>query len=203
MLDGDKLRSKQPGNFYDQNRDYNGWTKECNRNLMVLWDTFGKIVDVVVNAPGSYHDSNTCYLGQVYKHLQDLPDGFKVCCDDAFGTSGAVKGKLVKTKEQYKEGVSRSSYDQSLTHLRQCSEWGNNILTGCFRRLRGGFLPIDNVMHSYIIWCCVLLHNWRTETVERNQIKTYFNELQSEDTTTEITTTEITTENESPSDGSI
>ena len=55
MMDGDKLRSKTPLITDDQNRDYNGWTKDVNRNLLLVWDLFGKIVDAVVNAPGSLH----------------------------------------------------------------------------------------------------------------------------------------------------
>ena len=171
MMDGDKLRSKQPGDYLHQNRDYNGWTKECNRNILIVWDPFGKIVDAVVNAPGNFHDSRLAVRGNVYKHIESLPQPYKVCCDDAFSTGGKLKDKLVKTKEQYREGQVRSTYDQSLTHLRQCSEWGNNVLTGVFRRLRG-WLPVDNVHRAYIMWACVLLHNWRTETVGRNQIRT-------------------------------
>jgi hypothetical protein len=65
--------------------------------------------------------------------MEGLPQGFKGCCEDAFNTQGNLKDKLVKTKEAYKEGNTRSHYDQQLTHLRQCSEWGNNVLTGVFR----------------------------------------------------------------------
>ena len=42
MMDGDKLRSKTPLSTNDQNRDYNGWTKDVNRNLLLVWDPFGK-----------------------------------------------------------------------------------------------------------------------------------------------------------------
>ena len=42
MMDGDKLRSKTPLGTDDQNRDYNGWTKDVNRNLLLVWDPFGK-----------------------------------------------------------------------------------------------------------------------------------------------------------------
>ena len=27
------------------------------------------------------------------------------------------------------------------------------------------------------MWSCILLHNWRTETAGRNQIRTYFDEI--------------------------
>ena len=139
-------------------------------------DPLGKIVDVGLNCPGNFHDSRMAAWCHVYNHILALPAPYKVACDSAFNTSGQLEGKLIKTKEEYKEGKQRSSYDQSLTHLCQCSEWGNNGLTGVFRSLRGK-LPTDNVQRGYIVWCCVLLHNWRTETVGRNQIATYFNSI--------------------------
>ena len=76
------------------------------------------------------------------------------------------------------EGRERDSYDQQLTHLRQCSEWGNNVLTGVFRRLRSTKLPVDNVKRAKIMWSAILLHNYRTNNVGRNQIKTYFDNIE-------------------------
>ena len=176
MIDGDKLRSKTSLSTDDQNRDYNGWTKDVNRNLLLVCGPFGKIVDTVVNAPGSFHDSKVVKLGNVYEHVSCLPNGCKCCCDDTFSISGILSNKLFKTKEQYKGGVSRSTYDMSLTHLRQCSEWGNTILTGVFRRLRS-LLPIDNMSRAFIRWSCIYLYNYRTETIGRNQIRIYFDIL--------------------------
>lgn len=176
MVDGTKVETKAPGEYLLQNRDYNGWTKDVNRNMVLVWDPFGKIVDCAINLPGNFHDSKSAWWCHLYKHFEDLPAPYKCVCDDAFYTGGSLSGKLVKTKERYVEGASRSSYDQSLTHLRQCSEWGNNILTGCWRRLRTK-LPTNNVARGQIMWACILMHNWRTETVGRNQIKTYFDDI--------------------------
>ena len=176
MVDGNKLESFNPQDPILQNRDWNGWTRDANRNLVLVWDPFGKIVDAAVNAPGNFHDSRSASWCRIYDHIAAIPDNYKVVCDDAFKTKGILQGKLIKTKEQFNEGHSRSSYDQTLTHLRQCSEWGNNVLTGVFRRLRTN-LPTDNVRRAYIMWSCILLHNWRTETVGRNQIQTYFDEI--------------------------
>ena len=181
MVDGDKLQSKQPANYLEQNRDYNGWTHDVNRNVVLVWDTFGKTVDCVVNAPGSFHDSTSSWWGGIYDHFENLPDGCKCCCDSAqFYTKGKLDGKLVKTKEEFKEGLIRSSYDQSLTHLRQCSEWGNNTWIGGFRRLRTP-LPTDNQRRGLIMWSSIYLHNWRTETMERNQILTCFEHINEEE----------------------
>jgi hypothetical protein len=179
MVDGNKLISFEPSNHILQNRDYNGWTKDVNRNLVLVWDPFGKIIDAAVNLPGCYHDSRSSLWCKIYDHVAKLPDGYKCVCDDAFCTVGKVKDKLVKTNEQYNEDTVSSKYDQQLTHLRQCSEWGNHVLTGTFRVLLKK-LPTDNVRRAKIQWSCIFLHNWRTETVGRNQIQTYFENIRME-----------------------
>jgi hypothetical protein len=113
----------------------------------------------------------------IYDHIKNVPSPYKTVCDDAFYTQGDLEGKLVKTKEKYLgEGHTRDGYDQSLTHLRQCSEWGNEILFGCWRRLKTK-LPTNNTARARLQWCCILLHNFRTEKVGRNQIRTYFEEV--------------------------
>ena len=183
FIDGDKLCSLEPSDLYLQNRDYNGWTKECTRNIVLLWNTHGQIVDCVVNLPGNFHDLKSTKWGGMYNHIGKLPVPYKVCCDDAFYTKDFLEGKLVKTKERYIEGEQnvRDGYDQSLTHLRQASEWGNNVLVGTFWRLKKK-LPTDNKKRAYLMWACILLCNWRTETVSRNQIRTYFSKIQMEST---------------------
>lgn len=175
MLDGKRLRSLHPRTKRQQNRDYNGWTKDVNRNLVLLWCPFGKIIDCVVNPPGNFHDSKSSMYGNLYSHIKKLPDPYKIVCDSAFYTQGKMKGKLVKTKE-YVEDEVPSDRDATLTHLRQCSEWGNNVLTGVFRRLKNE-LKTDNVRRGTTLWAAILLHNFRTENMDRNQIKTYFNDI--------------------------
>ena len=110
-----------------------------------------------------------------------LPDGSVVVCDSTFMTSGKLKGKIIKLKETTIEnGEERSEKDNALIHIRQCAEWGNNVLTRSFRRLRVK-IPIENLKRALLQWSCLLLHNWRTETYSRNQIKTYFENLRNED----------------------
>ena len=171
MVDGNKLRSYRSAEAELQNRDYNGWTHDTNRNILLVWDPWGKIVDAYVNYPGTFHDSKMAIWGGFYDHVVKFPDGYRCCCDSAFTTSGFLEDKLVKTKEEYREGEVRSTYDMSLTHLRQCSEWGNNLLTGTFCHLKLQ-LPTDNDTRALLLWSCILLNNFRTETVNRNQIRT-------------------------------
>ena len=150
MIDGKKLESLHPSDYLEQNRDYNGWHSSVNRNLILLWDPNGKIIDAGVNLPGNFHDSKSTLWCNIYDHIESLPEGFVVVCDSAFNTGGKLKDKLVKLADaQFDESKEKSEYEKALTHLRQCSEWGNNILTGTFRRLKTK-LPTDNLKRATI-----------------------------------------------------
>ena len=91
---GRLVHELQPAEWLDQNRDYNGWTKEVNRNVVLLWNTDGIIVDAAVNPPGNFHDSKSSLWGRIYDHIAALPDGFVVVCDSAFHCGGPMEGKL-------------------------------------------------------------------------------------------------------------
>ena len=147
-----------------------------NRNLVLLWDPYGKIIDAAVNTPGNFHDSKSSLWCDIYQHIKKLPDGFKIVCDSDFATKGDLEGKIVKLKDDATCYEDKTEHERQLTHLRQCSEWGNQVLVGAFRRLKT-FLPTSNIKRATIMWCAILLHNWRTETCDRNQIKTHFNYL--------------------------
>ena len=102
-------------------------------------------MDAGVNLPGNFHDSKSTLWCNIYDHIMALPDGYVVVCDSAFNTGGRLKGKLVKLAERKADDNSeKSGYEKSLTHLRQCSEWGNQVLTGAFRCMRTK-LPTDNI----------------------------------------------------------
>ena len=75
MIDGRKMDSLQPSDWLEQNWDYNGWTKEVNRNAVLLWDPYGKIVDAAINCPGNFHDSKCTLWGNIYNHIIDTPAG--------------------------------------------------------------------------------------------------------------------------------
>ena len=60
------------------------------------------------------------------------PDGFKIVCDSAFARKGALEGKIVKLKDDVTCYEDKTERERQLTHLRQCSEWGNQNLAGAF-----------------------------------------------------------------------
>ena len=83
--------------------------------------------------------------------------------------------------DENKYGRNITNEEKAVMHLRQCAEWGNNTLTGCFRWLKNQ-LPTDNDVQALLQWMCILLHNFRMETCDRNQIKTYFQWINSAET---------------------
>jgi len=175
MLDGKKFSTLNADDPLDQNSDYNGWSGGTFRGAVFLWDPFGKIIDAGINMPGSFHDSKASLDANIYKHIKDLPEPYCIVCDSAFQTGGKLEGKILKTDvENGQEG--KSERDMALTHLRQCSEWSNQVLVGVFRHLKAK-LETDNISRAQLLWACILLHNFRTETVQRNQIRTYFEKI--------------------------
>ena len=59
------------------------------------------------------------------------------------------------------------------TSLRQASEWGMRGLQGSFPRFKKR-LPSNSRLRRLVIESIVLIHNFRTELVGCNQIKTVF-----------------------------
>ncbi len=72
IIDGTKVQTKAPGDHVLQNRDYNGWTKNGNRNMVLVWDPFGKIADAAINLPGNFHNSKSAWWCNIYKHSVPL-----------------------------------------------------------------------------------------------------------------------------------
>jgi hypothetical protein len=178
MIDGKKLTSLHPRDEMEQNRDWNGWTNDVHRSMVLIWDPKGKIIDAAINLPGNFHDSKASMYGRLYNHIEKLPDPFCIVADSAFQSVGSLKEKVRKLDEN-KYGKTKTDEEKALTHLRQGSEWGNHTL-GCFRRLKNR-LPTDNDARAILQWSCILLHNFRTETCDRNQIKTYFEYINMEE----------------------
>eukprot|EP00563_Minutocellus_polymorphus_P018364 CAMPEP_0197722234 /NCGR_PEP_ID=MMETSP1434-20131217/4996_1 /TAXON_ID=265543 /ORGANISM="Minutocellus polymorphus, Strain CCMP3303" /LENGTH=428 /DNA_ID=CAMNT_0043307353 /DNA_START=143 /DNA_END=1429 /DNA_ORIENTATION=+ len=176
-IDGYKIRAKNDENDRRQNDDFTGWKEAVFRDYVFVTDTEGKVVDAAVNWPGSMHDSKKALWSHIYDHILKLPAPYRVAADSAFRSTGPFKDKMHKTK--WKKDKSTGWYvgvddtGSQLTHLRQPAEWSNHCVGGVYRRLMCK-LPTDNVKRGYILWSCVFLTNWRTSTMHRNQIDTYF-----------------------------
>ena len=116
----------------------------------------------------------------MYDHIMRLPNAAYMVADSAFATSIKLEVKVIKSPVStfyvylLSEGdVSSEKYSQ-LTSLRQFYEWRNKDMTSVYRWLKTR-LTTKGVKHGLIMWCAVLLHNWRLSTMKKTKI--YFEKL--------------------------
>ncbi len=105
---------------------------------------------------------------------------YKICVDQGFPRSGDAWNilagpmnersarRLHPTIREYMLRVSNV-----YTSLRQSSEWGMRALQGSFPRCKKR-LPSNDKQRRRVVQSIILTHNYRTEIVGCNQIKTVF-----------------------------
>lgn len=125
MIDGKKLTSLHPPEQLYQNRDWNGWTNDVHRSLVLVWDPNGKIVDAGINLPGNFHDSKSSMYANLYNHIESLPDPYVIVADSAFQTVGKLEDKIKKLHEN-KFGKKKQVKNK---HLRICVKVQNGETT--------------------------------------------------------------------------
>ncbi|KAF8701721.1 DDE superfamily endonuclease, partial [Rhizoctonia solani] len=85
-----------------QNANYNGWLHSHVVSNVIVFSPDGTIMSVVINAPGSWHDSNVAR--PIYLFLRDnTPSGFFLLADSAFPKLGT--GEAQKIKVPLKSGA--------------------------------------------------------------------------------------------------
>jgi hypothetical protein len=138
-------------------------------------------MSVVVNAPGSWHDSNVAR--PIYALLREkTPNGFFLIADSAFPRLGAgdaqkikvplKSGARIRGTRQEIERIKQESME--VTIARQAVEWGMRALQGCWSRL---YMPLDThdaEGRARLLHICMRLHNVRTRMVEINQIRSVY-----------------------------
>ena len=97
--DGLKLEFEKAGSHATQNKFYNGWTHGHYVNSVFVYSPDGKIRMCLINAPGTFHDSNMADYG-IYEGMERvyLATGGKVVVDSAFKIG--EKEFLIKSKQQ-------------------------------------------------------------------------------------------------------
>ncbi|KAG8686750.1 hypothetical protein FRC11_008428 [Ceratobasidium sp. 423] len=181
FMDGLNLPVTASGENDEQNANYNGWLHSHVVSNVIVFSPDGTIMSSVVNAPGSWHDSNVaCPIYQLLR--EKTPNGFFLIADSAFprlniDESQKIKIPLKKNAvipgdNREKEKKRRES--REVTVARQAVEWGMRALQGCFSRL---YMPLDTHNaegRARLLQTCMRLHNLRTERVEINQIRSVY-----------------------------
>ncbi|QRW20431.1 DDE superfamily endonuclease [Rhizoctonia solani] len=165
FMDGLNLPVTASSIDIEQNANYNGWLHSHVVSNVIVFSPDGTIMSVVINAPGSWHDSNVAR--PIYLFLRDdTPSGFFLLANSAFPKLGT--GKAQKIKVPLKSGAWIQGTDEEPV------EWGMRALQGCFSRL---YMPMDthNIEgRSWLLQICMRLHNVRTRMVEINQIRSVY-----------------------------
>ncbi|CAE6417110.1 unnamed protein product [Rhizoctonia solani] len=181
FMDGLNLPVSASGNVNEQNANFNGWLHAHVVSNVIVFSPNGTIMSAVINAPGSWHDSNVAC--QIYTLLREkTPNGFFLLADSAFPRLGA--GDAQKIKVPLKKNAVLPGDNQEMRRkkqesrevitARQAVEWGMRSIQGCFSRL---YMPLDahNAEgRARLLQICMRLHNVRTERVKTNQIKTVY-----------------------------
>lgn len=158
---------------------YNGHTKQTCINNVFAFGPDGTIFFASINFPGSWHDSHVSrdFYMTVLNHIGD----YAICCDQGFTRSGLFKNKLVgplSTRARNQMNINDVpaevlEHHRAHVSLRQSAEWGMRCLQSVFTRLKTKLTP-DPKKRADLLLAIVLLHNYRTNTVQINQIRTVF-----------------------------
>jgi len=175
FIDGLSLATKCSSIPEIQNAFYNGYHSDTTINNVFCFSPEGKVIYCSLNNPGSYHDTKCCakFIGE----YEDKMHGFKICADQGFPLSsdrfcGPMSDIQINNLHPLLKDVKIQESNRYVS-LRQAAEWGMRALQGSFSRLNCR-LPSDMVKRKDILLSIVLLHNFRTELVGYNQIKTVF-----------------------------
>ena len=133
----------------------------------------------MVNAPGALHNSTLCSWGGVYAKLEEVHNssGGICCVDSAFQ---ATNDYLLKSAQDATEARNPQEMRkiQQATKLRQATEWGMHAIPASMPRLKDRFLCEGEEKglkeKEVMLELVPLLHNFRLEFTELNQIRTTY-----------------------------
>lgn len=178
IADGLKLHFESADGILDeQNMCCNGW--QCSHYItnLFVFSIDGRIIDAVVNAPGSIHDSTLAEWGDVCDKLERIHErtGGVCCLDSAFAASNAPY--LLKSAQDWNGGKDADDVIvlRQATSLRQAAEWGMHAIQGSFPRLKDTIRYEDDAKERkiYLLLVC-FLYNLRLELVGLNQIRNVY-----------------------------
>ena len=77
-VDSLELMLEQSGDCVIQERFYNGWTHNNYASNVFIFAPNGTILDMVINGPGSMHDSTLALYGGIYDRLEKMYNDYDV-----------------------------------------------------------------------------------------------------------------------------
>jgi hypothetical protein len=145
--------------------------------IMVRYFT-GAIIACVLNAPGSWHDSDVAQA--IYEKLRErTPNGFYLIADTAFPRNDEqVNGKIraaPKAGDRYQGTPARiqafQDFTVELTSSRQAAEWGMRDIQGSWGRLRLPLDANDTAGRQLLLRNCSRMTNIRAQRIGISEIR--------------------------------
>ena len=175
--DGLKIPIENCGDPAVQNQFYNGWTHGTYITNLFIFSLDGRLIAMIINAPGSMHDSTLAMvkdMSSIYDHLEQIYQltGGRCVMDSAFASANT--DSIIKSAQDCFQGETalEISVFRDATSLRQAAEWGMRALQGSFPRLTEKIKWEDNEDNRfYFLYQVTLLYNYRLERVGLNQIR--------------------------------
>lgn len=126
FADGLKLNFESCDDPEEQGMYYNGWTHGHYVTNLLVFSATGRIIDGVMNVPGSIHDSTLAVWGGTHKRLKKVHERTGGICavDSAFATNAApywIRSARDTNKAHSAAEIVRMT---EATSLRQAAEWG-------------------------------------------------------------------------------
>jgi hypothetical protein len=177
-MDGISMPTQCTSERVEQNAFYCGYDCDTMVNNVFAYGPDGKVFFAAVNFPGSWADGSLTarFLHQMKKRIGN----YKICVDQGFPRSGDAYGTFVgPVTRRAARRLHRDIRNYLLrisnvhTSLRQASEWGMRGLQGTFPRCKKR-LPSDDKLRRLVLDAIILVHNFRTDYVGYNQIKSVF-----------------------------
>ena len=172
FADGLKLPFQSCDDLNEQSMYYNGWTHGHYVTNLFVFGADGRIIEAVMNVPGSVHDSTLAVWGGTYAKLKRVYEETGGICavDSAFAASNAPY--LIKSSQDIMAANSAAEMVKltEATSLRQAAEWGMRAIQGSMPRLKEPIHYEMNGERKRILKLVPLLYNIRLARVGLNQI---------------------------------
>ncbi len=178
FMDGVSFSTKCTDGRVEQNSMYCGYDCDTMINNVFAYGPDGKVFFSAINFPGSWSDGSL--TARFLHKLKRKIGNYKICVDQGFPRSGAAHGTFVgPISKRAARRLHRDVRDYLLcisnvhTSLWQASEWGMREMQGTFPCIKKR-LSSDHALQRLVTEAIVLVHNFRTDYIGYNQIRTIF-----------------------------
>jgi DDE superfamily endonuclease len=172
VADGLKLKFQACADLTEPSMYYKGWQHGHYITNLFVFAANGRIIDAVVNVPGSVHDSTVAIWGGTYKRLRETYKSTGGICwvDSAFAATDVPY--LIRSAQDVNKArtAKEMAVMKEATSLRQAAEWGMRAIQGSMPRLTEPIKYETNGERRLVLKLVPLLYNLRLARVGLNQL---------------------------------